>query len=140
MAERVGRVPRRGIRTPEPGDVGINKGLYIKNRALLFLYGGESGIRTHGAATNGSHDFESCAFNRTQPSLHFVFNYSNLLRTYAGLSPRTLEIYLLLLSKKSFSICPHSSANMPDFTITRWLNAGWSRRSTTDPAAPALRS
>ena len=30
--------------------------------------GGESGIRTHGRF-NPTHDFESCALNRTQPSL-----------------------------------------------------------------------
>ncbi len=61
----------------------------------------------------------------------FLFKYSQpYVRTH-------LKIYLLLLSKNSFSICPLSSASTPDFTITRWLNAGWSRRSTTEPAAPA---
>ena len=79
MAERKGFEPLNGLtrytisnRAPSARLSHLSM-IYIKflyHRILIrtFLSGGESGIRTHGTIT-GSLDFESSAFNRTQPSL-----------------------------------------------------------------------
>ncbi len=67
-------------------------GLFLPVFSLVFYYGGESGIRTHGTIPR-PHDFESCAFNRTQPSLR-------------------------MLTKNFLSKSLHSASNTPGSTMT----------------------
>jgi hypothetical protein len=63
--------------------VRLNRRRASSSRALPAIYGGEGGIRTPGTLIRGTHDFQSCTFNRSVTSPSWDFKHLRAL-PYSG--------------------------------------------------------
>src|SRR5262249_25420438 len=77
----------------------------------------------------GTHDFESCAFNRTRPPLPLAAVYR---------SPEPVARTGRRARKKRRSSSAASPASTPARTSIAWLSSRTAVKSSTEPAAPAL--